>query len=298
LSERIILFKTLTKTTRFEGIALNNGYKYFAVYAIASIPLNFVTKDLLYVASPFSLTAIRFATMAAFLLVLYKKRPKIGVFEATMGLFIYISTILWLLSLTLLTPGDSIVISYSMPVIASLLGKILLKERANLWGAIISMSGFILYSIPLSSGSTLRGSLISFLNAFFWAAYSVLYRTRKETDVIEENASIFSAVATISVPLAIIDPTVKTGILEPRRVFDLFWFSVIGGVFQFLSWNKLIVYEGVEVATVSSYLVPISVLLIQSIYQHIPLELLQILGLSVAISGVFLSVMRTNKKFL
>lgn len=267
---------------------MNESQKYAIAYIVFSIPLNFVAKDLLSFAGPFFLTAIRSATMAIFLIILLKKIPKIEPFHMIMALLIYSSTVLWLFSLEFLTPGDSIVLGYSMPVIAVLLGRFLLGEKERIWIALFSLSGFALYAIPLSSGSSIVGSIVSFTNAFFWALYSVLYRKRLKADPVETNAAIFLLMTAISIPFIFLDSLPSSTIFRPRYILELFWFTIAGGAFQFISWNKLILLEGIEKATLESYLVPIGVLTLQFLIYEIKPVPLQIFGLGIALIGVFL----------
>ncbi|MGB9726003.1 MAG: DMT family transporter [Fervidicoccaceae archaeon] len=264
------------------------SWKYAAIYILLSIPLNFLSKDILSVSGPFFLTVVRSAIIAAFLMLMMRRVPKIEPFHILMASLIYVSTVLWLFSLIFLTPGDSIVLGYSMPMIAVILGRFILGEKGRIWISLISLSGFVVYSVPISSAGSFAGAFISFLNAFFWALYSVLYRKRINADPIETNAAIFLIMTLISIPFTFLEKPPSTEMLQPRYLFDLFWLSIAGGALQFVSWNKLLLLEGIEKATLESYLVPIGVLSTQIfIYGNAP-NSLQILGLGIALFGVFL----------
>jgi len=267
---------------------VKSSWKYAAFYIFFSIPLNFASKDLLSVAGPLFLTFARSAAVAALLIIMLKRIPRVDSFQIAMSLLIYASTVLWLMSLEVLSPGDSIVLGYSMPVIAIILGRLLYGERGRLWIALLSLSGFALYSVPLSTGSSLSGVFLSFTNAFLWAFYSVLYKRKPGADPVEFNAGIFLAMSAVSLPFALLEKPPAIALFQLMHVLELIWLATAGGALQFISWNRLIVEEGIERATMISYLVPIGVLTIQSASYGKAPEAIQILGLSIALLGVFL----------
>jgi len=111
---------------------VKSSWKYAAFYIFFSIPLNFAAKDLLSAAGPLFLTFARSAFVAALLIIVLKRIPRIDSFQIAISLLIYASTVLWLMSLEVLSPGDSIVLGYSMPIIAIILGRLLYGERGRL----------------------------------------------------------------------------------------------------------------------------------------------------------------------
>ncbi|MEM0021352.1 MAG: DMT family transporter [Fervidicoccaceae archaeon] len=273
---------------------MRGSQKYLVIYVAVSIPLNFIAKDLLLLFNPFFLTAIRSLVMMLVLIFLRMSFPRIERYHVLMAALIYISTILWLESLIILTPGDSIVLGYSMPVIAVFLGWVLLGEREKLWPAIISFLGFIIYAYPISTRGSIEGAVISLSNAFFWALYSVLYRKSRNDDPLETNAAIFTVLTLMSIPTALLERVPLEALLSPRYIIDLFWLSIAGGAFQFISWNKLLLIDGVEKATVESYLVPIGVLLTQFLIFKISPYIIQIAGLGLALFGIIISAKVKN----
>ncbi|MBE9391333.1 DMT family transporter [Fervidicoccus fontis] len=262
---------------------------FFLIYVIGSVPLNFFVKDLLeYFSIGFSLF-IRFIIMFLFT-ILFSKKIILNKNIAVLSFFVFLSTTLWLYSLIYLSPADSLVLSYSMPLIASLIGRRILNEKSGeIYGVLVAFLGYIAYSYNLMKGFTLYGTVLSFINAFAWAYYSVLYRKLRTFDVFVLNSSVFLICSLFSLAvLPLYQPIIKAG-ADDNVFADVIWFATIGGAVQFLSWNRVLSIWSASKATVLSYIVPILTFIIQCFSNKESPSLLQVIGIALITIGVILT---------
>src|SRR2546425_8783839 len=149
--------------------------KWFIPYVLLSSFNYPIAKDGLNYASPFLFMAMRYLLAAAILLaigrrLILRRQPVI------LGLVTSASSFFWILGLSVVSAGDSAVLSYTMPLFAIPLAVLLLKERpiaVEVAGALVGFAGVAIYSLALAHGSLLIGVTYTLLNAFFWAVYSV-----------------------------------------------------------------------------------------------------------------------------
>src|SRR5579862_1584420 len=165
----------------------NSIIKWFVPYVlVASLQYQF-TKDGLEYASPFILMSIRYLFVGAIFYFAGGRKLSMERDALKIAVFASISTALWATGLQYVSPGDSAVLSYTMPLFAIPIAFFSIREKASIReiiGAIVGFSGVVLYSLTLNHGSLLIGAILTVVNAIFWAAYSVYYRKLRDSDPI------------------------------------------------------------------------------------------------------------------
>ena len=206
---------------------------------VASLQYQF-TKDGLNYASPFVLMSLRFLVVGA--IFYFAGGGKLSFDRDTLKIAIFasISTGLWATGLQYVSPGDSAVLSYTMPLFSIPIAYFTIKESVSIrevLGAIVGFSGVVLYSLTLNHGSLLIGAIFTVLNAIFWAAYSTYYRKLRDRDPIPILTTQFLVG---SIPLIIGSFFSPRFIPSTNLFFDLIYVVVFTGVIQYYLWNGLL----------------------------------------------------------
>jgi drug/metabolite transporter (DMT)-like permease len=199
------------------------------------------------------------------------------------------STILWAFGLKMVSPGDSAVLSYTMPLFSIPVAFIAIREKISareLAGALVGFSGVVIYSMSLSHGSLLVGALFSILNAIFWAAYTVYYRKLKTREPIPMLTTQFLVGSIPMIMGSFFFPqlTVTTNFL-----IDLVYIIVFTGVVQFYLWNGLLRRARVGRVTTMAFAVPAVSILIDSIRTFTVPTSFEVIGAIVMFLGIFVS---------
>ena len=147
----------------------NTIIKWFVPYVlVASLQYQF-TKDGLTYASPFVLMSLRYLFVGAiFYFAGCRSSPWIGTHLKIAHLRFHQDRGLWATGLQYVSPGDSAVLSYTMPLFSIPIAYFSIKERVSVresLGAIVGFSGVVLYSLTLNHGSLLIGAILTVVNA-------------------------------------------------------------------------------------------------------------------------------------
>ncbi|BBD72953.1 EamA family transporter [Sulfodiicoccus acidiphilus] len=230
--------------------------RYLVPYVLISTFQYYFAKDALNYAAPFPFMAMRYLISAAIMYGIARKliwNREVLI----LSLLTVTSSSLWAYGLIYVTPAQSAVLSYSMPLFSLPIAYLVIKEkpeRIETMGLVVGLVGVLIYGIPLAHGFTLIGSVLTIVNAVFWAAFTVYYRKLMDYDPISLNASQFVVGSIPLVGLSLITPHVQfTG----KFLGDLLFTSVLGGAVGFFLWNSMVRTEKVAKVTIMSFSVPI-----------------------------------------
>jgi len=270
--------------------------KWFVPYVlVASLQYQF-TKDGLNYASPLVLMSLRFLVVGAIFYFVGGRKLSFDRDTLKIAIFASISTGLWATGLQYVSPGDSAVLSYTMPLFSIPIAYFTIKERVSIrevLGAIVGFSGVVLYSLTLNHGSLLTGAILTVLNAIFWAAYSTYYRKLRDKDPIPILTTQFLVG---SIPLIIGAFFSPRFIPSTNLFFDLIYVIVFTGVIQYYLWNGLLRRGRVGRITTLAFAVPATSILIDSIRSSTIPSYISIIGAGVMFFGIFISNWREEKK--
>jgi drug/metabolite transporter (DMT)-like permease len=263
-------------------------FKWFVPYVLLS-SLNYpIAQDGLNYASPFLFMAMRYL-FAAGILIAVGRRLILKRETLILGVVASVSSLFWILGLGIVSPGDSAVLSYTMPLFAIPLAIPLLREKPmflEVAGALVGFAGVAVYSLTLSRGSLAVGLVYTLINAFFWAAYSVYLRKLKAEDPISVVGTLFLVG---SVPLLVgsaFDPHVS---LTQGFVFDILYMGILGGAVQLFLWNSMLRVERVGRLTTMAFAVPATAVAIQAVESYTFPALASVVGASLMFLGIYMA---------
>ena len=262
--------------------------KYLVPYIVIAVFLYQFAKDSLRYSSPFFVMGLRYLIAGLFLLLI-SRRFLFNKDTITLSLLTTSSTVLWAYGLEYVSPADSAVLSYTMPLISIFTSWALLKEKGTLTevlGAIIGFSGVVVFSIRLLTGFLLLGSVLTLVNAVFWSLYSVYFRKMKESDPVSVVGSQFMLGSVFMLALSPISFRLSfTG----EFAIDLLYLSLLGGVAQFLVWNLMIREEKINIVTTSIFAVPALTMVVQALETITVPSVLAMVGVAIMFLGIYIS---------
>jgi drug/metabolite transporter (DMT)-like permease len=263
--------------------------RWFLPYVgIASLQYQF-TKDGLNYASPFVLMAGRYLLVGLMFYFIGGRKLPLDRDALKVAFYASISTLLWAVGLQYVSPGDSAVLSYTMPLFSIPIAYFSIKERVSqreVIGAIVGFSGVIIYSLTLTHGSILFGAIITIINAVFWATYSVYYRKLKDRDPAPVLTTQF---------LVGVIPFVIGSIFFPRInptinfFVDFTYIVIFMGLFQYFLWNKLLRLGRVGKITTMAFAVPATSIFVDSVLSSSLPAFFSIAGALVMFTGIFIA---------
>ncbi len=265
--------------------------KFLLPYVVFTAFSYFFAKDGLVFASPFVFMGLRYLIAGAMLLSISRRiiltRSLLFLSAVTVT-----STVFWAYGLLYVSPSESAVLSYSMPLFSLPIAFLLVSEKPSnmeILGIAIGFAGVLVYGIPLLSGFTLVGMVLTVINAFFWGTFTVFYRKLKDQDPVAVNATQFIVGAGIMLALSPLDfhLRITTGFL-----IDLAWMGTLGGALQFLLWNYMIRISKVNRITVLAFSVPIFTVVLEAFMTSRIPGIFSIAGVAVMFTGISLSRIR------
>jgi len=260
---------------------------------LATLQYSFA-KDGLRFASPFIFMALRYSIAASTALVLARGvRLILNRDTLLLSLFTGASTILWISGLELVSPAQSAVLTYTMPLFAVPLSAFILKERTTNrgWaGALVGFAGVSIYGLALTDpAGTILGALLTVANAIFWGLYTIFYRKLRGQDSITTMATQFFVCALL---FWLISPIGFRVEVTSEFVFDLAYISLLSGFVTFFLWNAMAGMETVDRLTTLVFAVPASSILLQAAETRTAPSLLSLLGVGLMFLGILISRMR------
>jgi drug/metabolite transporter (DMT)-like permease len=266
-------------------------YAYAVPYVIiASLQYSF-TKDGLRYADPMTFMAARFL-IASFATFIFARsfRPRVNRDTLLLSLFTATSTVLWIYGLQGVSPAQSAVLSYAMPLFAIPVATIVLNEQPSRlgWaGTLIGFVGVTVYGLTLpGSGATLLGGILTMATAVFWASYTVYYRKTRNQDAATTVGTQFLIG---SIVMAVFTPITFAVSVTPEFLLDLAYVSVISGFTMFLLWNSMLRQERVGKVTTLAFAVPAMTTLIETIETGVIPGLTTLSGIGIMFLGIYIS---------
>ncbi|MEM0092417.1 MAG: DMT family transporter [Saccharolobus sp.] len=269
--------------------------RYLIPYVFISSFNYYFAKEAIESASPIVFNLIRYLISSAIFLSLTRK---IIFNRDVLQLAIYTtsSSILWAFGLEYVTPSESAVLSYTMPLFSIPIALIVLSEiptKMEIIGLIIGFTGVILYGLPLVHGFTLFGAIITIINAIFWAAFTVFYRKLRNYNPLVVNASQFTIGSGILLALLPLSYEVN---FNTQFVYGITYTSLAGGALAFFLWNMMIKVEKIPKVVVLSFSVPITTTVIEYILYHNSPFPIQLFGISLMFLGILISRVKSLSK--
>jgi drug/metabolite transporter (DMT)-like permease len=250
-----------------------------------------IAKDGLSYSSPLVLMGLRYLIASVVLFGIARRfKPIINKDMIVLSVCTCGSAALWAFGLEYVSPAESAVLSYAMPLFAIPLSMVILGEKTGGrgWGgAIVGFVGVMIYAIPLSrDNSTIFGGLLTLGNAVFWAAYTVYYRKIRHQD---RMMTIATQLLLVSVFLSLGASINYKLEYSSSLVFDLVYLSVLNGVAQFYLWNGLARIQKISKMATLIYLVPATATILDCVETQVLPSFLSIVGMCVMIFGIYLS---------
>jgi len=271
-------------------------YLYAVSYVIISSLQYSFTKNGLQYADPFTLMAARYL-IASSAVFLYARRFKPSLDRDTIliSLFTFTSTLLWILGLERVSPAQSAVFSYTMPLFAIPIAALVLNERATRlgWaGTILGFLGVVIYGLSFGGGGgTVLGAVLTVGNAFFWGLYSVLYRKTKKQDA---TSIVGTQLLVCGILFAVLAPVTFHVNVSPTLLLDLGYISIMGGFVLFLLWSGMLRLERVGRVTTMAFAVPAMTTLVEAIETGVTPTLVTIGGICIMFLGIYISRMQES----
>ncbi|MCY0851740.1 MAG: DMT family transporter [Thermoplasma acidophilum] len=262
--------------------------KYLIPYVLISSFSYYFAKNGVDQVSPAIFMSMRYF-IAGLTLLPFAKHLKFSWSILILSIMTSTSTALWAYGLIYVSPAESAILSYSMPVFSLPIAFLMVKEKPSaieIAGISIGFAGVILYGIPLMHGFTLFGAILTIANAVFWALFTVYYRKLKEEDPVSINTMQFFIGGAILLAYIPFDTRFDPGL---SFVADVLWMALLGGSVQFILWNMMIKMSSVNKITVLAFSVPIFTMILSVFIDHEIPDIMEIAGVIVMFTGIFLS---------
>ncbi len=265
--------------------------KFLLPYVVFTAFSYFFAKNGLGFASPLVFMGLRYL-MAGALLLSISRRIILTRSLLFLSAVTVTSTVFWAYGLLYVSPSESAVLSYSMPLFSLPIAFLMVSEKPSgmeILGIVIGFVGVLIYGIPLLSGFTLTGMALTIINAFFWGTFTVFYRKIRDQDPVAVNATQFIVGAGIMLALSPLDFHLR---VTAGFLIDLVWMGTLGGALQFLLWNYMVRISKVNRITVLAFSVPIFTVVLQAFMTAKIPGVLSIAGVAIMFTGIFLSRIR------
>jgi drug/metabolite transporter (DMT)-like permease len=270
-------------------------YVYAIPYVIISSLSYPFAKDGLRYADPLTFMAARYL-IASFATFLFARsfRPRVNRDTVLLSLFTAMSTLLWIYGLQRVSPAQSAVLSFTMPLFAIPITAMVLNERASRLGWAGTLLGFVgvtVYGLTLAgSGATLLGGLLTVGNAVFWASYTVYYRKTRSQDAATTVGTQLLICGTL---FAVFAPITFAVNVTPEFLLDLGYISIFSGFASFLLWSGMLRRERVGKVTTLAFAVPAMTTLIEAIETGVIPSLATLGGIGIIFLGIYISSIET-----
>lgn len=216
--EVINLFKSIIKNDRYKGI--------IAVLIASSLwsTGGILIKQVDW--NPMAIAGSR-SLIAALVILTYTKKPKFTGSKAQIfgSIASALTVLCFVMANRMTTPANAILLQYTAPIFAAILGVLILKEKIH-WYDIVSIIvvsvGMILFFIDnVSIGNTI-GNILGILTGFFLACMTISLKLQKDGSPIETTLFGNSLAFLVAIPF------ILKGLPDNKSIV----FIIILGVFQ------------------------------------------------------------------
>jgi len=256
-----------------------------------------VAKDALNYSSPFVLMGLRYLVASSLIFGIVRRfRPILNKDTVLLSLFTCASAGLWGLGLEYVSPAESAVLSYSMPLISIPISWAILSEKAttNEWGgAVVGLLGVLIYSLPFAYHAlTALGGVLTLMNAFFWGMYTVYYRKLKNQEPATTVATQLMLAGIVFLFLAPLDYRL---VVAPSFWFDLAYLSILSGAVSFYLWNTMARLQKIGKTATLIYSIPVTATFLQFVVSSVMPDPLSLIGICLMIFGIYISRIEQKK---
>ncbi|MEM4138917.1 MAG: DMT family transporter, partial [Sulfolobaceae archaeon] len=207
-----------------------------------------------------------------------------------LSVFTFTSTTFWILGMIYVSPAESAILSYTMPLFSVPFTNLILKEKAGnleILGISIGFLGVVIYSFPtILKGLEILGSILTIINAMFWALFTIYFRKLRNFRAIDINTSQFLIATIFFSLLSIFDFSVNFSL---RFLVDLLYVSLLGAGALFYLWNSMVRMEKIAKVTVLTFAVPALTQVLDIVILGVYPSIYQIIGSIVMFIGILLS---------
>jgi drug/metabolite transporter (DMT)-like permease len=218
-------------------------------------------------------------------------RPIINKDTILLSILTWASSGFWILGLEYVSPSESAILSYTMPLISIPMSYLILSEKASdkEWvGATVGFVGVLVYSFVVFENQMLSaiGAVLTLLNAFFWAMYTIYYRKLKNQ---EPTTTVATQLLFGSMLFFLITPLGFRVDVTPVFWFDLVYLSVFSAAASFLLWNALARLHRVGKTSTLIYSTPVTVTVVQYAETSLLPPPVSLIGICLMIFGIYIS---------
>jgi len=218
-------------------------------------------------------------------------RPIVNKDTVLLSFLTFASSCFWILGLEYVSPSESAVLSYTMPLISIPMSYLILSEKASHreWaGATVGFVGVLVYSFVIFENQTLSalGAVLTLLNAFFWAMYTIYYRKLKDQ---EPTTTVATQLLVGAVLFFLIAPLGFRVNATPVFWFDLAYLSVFSAAASFLLWNAIARLHRIGKTSTLIYSTPVTVTVVQYVETSLLPPPVSLIGICLMIFGIYIS---------
>jgi drug/metabolite transporter (DMT)-like permease len=275
-------------TSRFTPKTLG----YLVPYVLISTFQYQIAQDGLKYSSPFVLMGLRYLIASLILFgVVRSFRPIVNKDTVLLSIVSWASSGFWILGLEYVSPSESAVLSYTMPLISIPMSYLILSEKASRkeWaGAAVGFGGVLVYSFVLFGNRTLSalGAVLTLTNAFFWGMYTIYLRKLKNQ---EATTTVATQLLLGALFFFLIIPVGFRLEVTPVFWFDLAYLSVLSGALYFLLWNAIARLQSVGKTSTLIYSTPLAVTVVQYAETSLLPPPVSLIGICLMIFGISIS---------
>ena len=265
---------------------------YIVPYILISTFQYQIAQDGLKYSSPFLLMALRYLIGALLLFAVARSfKPIINKDTIVLSVLTFASSAFWIVGLEYVSPSESAVLSYTMPLMVIPISTVILSEKATgkEWaGAAVGFIGVLVYSVATFETRTLSafGAALTLINAFFWGMYTIYYRKLRAQ---EPTTTVATQLLFGALLFLILTPLGYSLQVTPIFWFDLGYLSILSAAGSFLLWNALARLNEVGKTSTLIYSTPVAVTAVQCVETSALPAPISLIGLFLMIFGIYLA---------